>query len=124
MITFFLYCIMSEEAIHTTIDMPDIVGILILICPALQTDKTILYDFILSNTRQITTGFYPRVLNDLAYKVQEDLVGDMSSAIIEWGTPLVCTHKVCLLVSPLPSDYKKYNWIEHRKGLSDWMPLM
>jgi hypothetical protein len=73
----------SEGATHITIDMPDIYGIFILICPGLQTDKTILYAFILSNTRQIKTGTYPRVLNDLAYKVQGDLVGEMSSAIIE-----------------------------------------
>jgi hypothetical protein len=92
---------------HETKEMPDVAGVFLLICPALEKDTTILQDFEMVSCRQIVTGIYPRVLHELAVKVVPTLDGGLQSAMVEWGDHPTDKKRVGLLVGPLPSDYDK-----------------
>jgi hypothetical protein len=115
---------MSTTPIHETRMMPDISGIFILVCPALESTTTILEDFVLSNCRQIITSTYPRVLHELAVKVVasiEGLEGGLQSAMVEWGPGPQDIRKIGLLVGPLPEDWKRYEFIKKWDVPNSWV---
>jgi hypothetical protein len=112
--------------IHETKMMPDISGIFILVCPALESTTTILQDFVLSNRHQIITGTYPRVLHELAVKVVasiEGLEGGLQSAMVEWGAAPQDIRRIGLLVGPLPEDWKKYDLIKNWNVPQAWVHI-
>jgi hypothetical protein len=108
---------------HVTLPMPELSGIFLLINPALQYDKTILDNFVMSNCRQIVTGAYPRVLHKLAFEVVASLLegSGVMSAIVEWGGDPANKARVGLLVGPVPVDFENYNWIQKWDVPNSWV---
>jgi hypothetical protein len=106
--------------------MPDIHGIFLLMAPALEYYPTILEDCVLSNCRQIVTGTYPRVLQELGVKVVASLEGldkedGVMNAIVEWGAQPQDLRRMGLLVGPLPEDFKKHNWVQSWDMSEAWV---
>jgi hypothetical protein len=112
--------------LHETRTMPDISGIFLLVAPPLEYEPTILEDFILLNCRQIVTGTYPRVLQELAVKVVASLEGldkdgGLMSAIVEWGAQPQDLRRIGLLIGPLPADYKELELIKNWDVPQSWV---
>jgi hypothetical protein len=122
-------------SIHETKEMPDITGTFLLICPALEVDAAIIHDFDLKNSRQITTGTYPRVLHELAYKVvatiaeintqiDDQIDGGLMSAIVEWGPNPQDIRKVGLLFGPLELRYNQLDLTKTWNVPDSWIQVL
>jgi hypothetical protein len=119
-------------SIHETKEMPDITGTFLLICPALEVNAAITHDFDLKNSRQITTGTYPRVLHELAYQVVATIAeintqiddSGLMSAIVEWGPNPQDIRKVGLLFGPIELRYNQLDLTKTWNVPDSWIKVL
>jgi hypothetical protein len=115
--------------VHVTIPIPmeemaDLSGIFLLICPSLADNRSLIDDFEMDTCRQIKTGTYPRVLNDLAYKVVATIAtinGGLMSAIVEWGPNPQDLRKIGLLVGPIEEDWNEEILLDEWEVPQSWV---